>query len=173
MTVDEKTLNRWWNNLEYGNTATAYEAMGRFIADPQHTLPFLRKRLRQIAPVEEKLLHQWIADLDSDSFDKRESASRQLGQLGAVAERTLRKAQSRPTSLEMRRRIEKLLQPLELTEMWMFPEELAHVRAIQVLESIGTMDARQLLKYLAAGAGSITRTRDAQEALQRMRHRGK
>ncbi|MGH7223307.1 MAG: WD40 repeat domain-containing protein, partial [Gemmataceae bacterium] len=171
--LNEKTLERLWNELETGKATAAYPVMGRLIADPRHTLPFLRKRLRKVPPVEEKRLLQWIADLDSDSFDKREAASRELGRLGPVAESALRKPLTGPISLEMRRRLTDFLRPLEGGETRFSPEELAHVRAIQVLERIGTSEARQILKYLAEGEKRLDRTRDAQEALQRMRQRGK
>jgi WD40 repeat protein len=170
--LDEKALERLWNELETGKASAAYEAMGWLLGDPRHTLPFLHKRLRPVPPVEEKRLQQWIADLDSDSFDKRETASRELGRLGSLAESALRKALAGPTSFEMRRRMKELLRPFESKEMQLSPEELAHVRAIQVLERIGTSEARRLLKHLAEGAEGVLRTREAQEALHRMRQHG-
>lgn len=166
--LDEKTLERLWSELRTGKAAEAYPAMGRLIADPEHTLAFLRKHLRKLPPVEEKRLRQWIADLDSDAFDRRETASRELGRLGRVAESALRKSLARPTSPEMRRRIKELLRPFETP---LSPEELADTRAIQILESIGTPEARAILKDVAEGAAGVPRTRDAREALNRMQQR--
>ena len=90
--LDEKALERLWKNMETADVPDAYVAMGQLISDPELTVPFLRKRLRPIPPIEEKRLRQWIADLNSDSFEKRDTASRELGRLGLLAERPLRAA---------------------------------------------------------------------------------
>lgn len=167
--LDEKTLERLWKDLKTGEAAAAYEAIGRLIADPQRSLPFLRNCLRQVAPVEEKRLRQWISDLDSDSFEKREAASRELLRLGPRAESAIRKALAEQFTPEARRRLTDLLRPLEGESTPLSADELAHVRAIQVLECLGNAEAQQFLKHLAEGAEAMPRTRDAQEALLRLR----
>ena len=73
----------------------------------------------------------------------------------------------------MRLRLKNLLQPLDGGERHLSAEDLAHVRAVQVLERIGAAAARQLLKQLAEGAEGAVQTRDAQEALQRLRPNSK
>ncbi len=170
--LDEKILERLWKDLEKGQASAAYEAMGRLIANPRNTLRCLRKRLQKVPPVEESRLRQWIAELDSDSFANREAATQALSRLGPLAASAIRKALAGSPSLELRLRLTALLRPLEGENTRLSAEELAHVRAIQVLERIGTEEARQLLKLLAEGAEGLARTRDAQEALQRMGQRG-
>ncbi len=46
---------------------------------------------------------------------------------------------------------------------------LADSRAIELLESVGTPDARDFLKEIASGEGSVWRTQEAKRALERMR----
>jgi hypothetical protein len=42
------------------------------------------------------------------------------------------------------------------------------VRAVQVLERVGSVEARRVLETLAAGAPRVRPTREAQAALQRL-----
>src|SRR5262249_49482849 len=141
---------------------------GRLIADPERSLPYLKKRMQVVPPADADRLARLIADLDSDAFATRDAASRDLTHLGADAEPALRAARAKVTSREARARIERLLEALRQEPEKLSPEELAHVRAIQVLERIGTKEARELLKRLAEGAAGSPRTRDAREALQRL-----
>jgi hypothetical protein len=53
----------------------------------------------------------------------------------------------------------------------MTPDALRHLRAIQVLEQIGSPDARQVLASLAQGAPAAPATRDAAAALARLDRR--
>lgn len=50
----------------------------------------------------------------------------------------------------------------------MTPYALRQVRALQVLEQIGSPGARNILKSLAQGAPAAPATRDAAAALQRL-----
>jgi hypothetical protein len=50
---------------------------------------------------------------------------------------------------------------------------LRALRAVEVLERIGTDSARQALQVLAAGAASAGLTREAKAALGRFNHKGK
>jgi hypothetical protein len=73
--------------------------------------------------------------------------------------------QAKP-SLEMRQRVESLLKKLEgpIT----LPKKLQTLRAIWVLERIGSGEARQLLEVLATGSSIARETLDAQAALERL-----
>jgi hypothetical protein len=50
-------------------------------------------------------------------------------------------------------------------------ETLRTIRAIQVLERIGTPEAQGVLKKLATGAEAARETREAKEALERLSHK--
>jgi hypothetical protein len=53
----------------------------------------------------------------------------------------------------------------------MTPDALRQLRAIQVLEQIGSPEARQILVALAQGAPAAPATRDAAAALARLDRR--
>jgi len=49
------------------------------------------------------------------------------------------------------------------------PERLRNLRAVLVLEQLGTADARGLLEKIAAGAPGDSLTEEARESLSRLR----
>jgi hypothetical protein len=70
--------------------------------------------------------------------------------------------------LEKRRRVLDLLQACEGVGEG---EPLRSVRALAVLEHIGTAAAGEVLAKLAAGAPEARLTREAQDSLERLRRR--
>ena len=111
-------------------------------------------------------MQQLIADLDSAQFAVREEASRELEKLGEPVEPALRQAlRSRPT-LETRRRLERLLEKLDAPVPPV--ETLRALRAVEVLEHIGTAEARRVVQDLARGAAGAGLTEEAAAAVQRM-----
>ncbi len=99
----------------------------------------------------------------------REKAKTELARLGVAAEPALRQALEKSPSLEMRRSLEQLLKGVEVKRRTLSGESLRGVRALEVLEHIGTRQARQAVKDLTAdaGAGSALR-QEACAALQRL-----
>jgi hypothetical protein len=80
----------------------------------------------------------------------------------------LRRLAKKPP-LEVRLRIEKVLLTLKPGT---FPNpRVRALRAIDLLERIGTPEARQLLQALAEGAPGAGQTRAAKEACQRLANR--
>jgi len=69
--------------------------------------------LKPKAPRNPQAAKQWLADLDSSSFETREKARQQLQQLGNDAKPYLREALKGNPTLEARMRIEALLNPLK------------------------------------------------------------
>ena len=107
-----------------------------------------------------------LADLDSDSFEKRKLASRELARVRYRIETMLRWALEKNPSLEMRRRLEALLAEPKRPPT----EALRALRAIAVLERIGTPEAWRFLEKLAGGEASPEK-RAAKSALQRLQYR--
>jgi hypothetical protein len=68
-------------------------------------------------------------------------------------------------TLEMRQRLEQLLRKVEPSRS---PDRLREVRAIEVLEHIGTSEAEQLLQTLAKGAPEARLTQEAKASLERL-----
>src|SRR5262249_34211965 len=106
-----------------------------------------------------------IADLDSDLYAARRRASEELAKLGPTAKPALRKALTHgATTLELRRRLQYLIDR---------PEELPVrlLRAVEVLEQIGSAPARGLIDAVAKGVPDCRLTQEALSAGKRTRSR--
>jgi hypothetical protein len=80
---------------------------------------------------------------------------RELEKLGESARPTLHKLQSQSRSAEARRRAQQLLDKLE------GPTCLRAVRAVEVLEHLGTPEARRVLRGLTRGIAEARLTQEA------------
>ena len=79
-----------------------------------------------------------------------------------------RKALEGNPPAEVRRRLEPLLEKLAREARELPPGQRRGLRALEVLERIGTPEARALVQQLAAGAADARLTLEAQAALKRM-----
>ena len=104
---------------------------------------------------------------NSTQFTVRDKASRELRKLSETAEPAMRKVLDGKPSVELRRRVEALL---ELQADWL-PEDLRALRAIEALEHMDGPDAEKLLKALAAGSPDARLTREAKASLKSMGRR--
>jgi hypothetical protein len=163
-----KDLERWWADLAGPGGPKAHQAIWSLAAVPDQSVPLLRDRLRPAPASQRKRIERLIADLDSDDFDVRQRASRELERCAADAEPALRRALARGPSAEVRRRVEALL---ELPRGAPPPEGLRPLRAMQVLELAASAEARQVLRDLAQGEPDARVTADAREALDRLARR--
>ena len=135
----------------------------RLVAVPERSIPLLKEQLAADPKLAEKL-PRLIADLDSDEFKVRDKATTELAKLGVLAEPALQKALTANPSLEVRSRIESLLEPFD---NWA-GMPLQTWRALAVLERIGSDDARQVLDGLAKGDPDARLTQEAKAALERL-----
>jgi RNA polymerase sigma factor (sigma-70 family) len=156
-----------WDDL--GRDAEiAYRAVGRLLSSPGPALALLRKHMKPAPAADDKRIAQLIAGLQSKEFKVRDEATKELERLGEIAAPALQKSVTDKASLELKRRVEALLEKLEGATLP--PETLQQVRAVEVLEGIGTPEARELLQSLVAGGAPQARlTREAKAALQRVR----
>jgi WD40 repeat protein len=159
-------LDSLWADLAGENTPKAYRAVHGLAAVPAKAVPYLKDRLRAIQEVEPKRVERLLADLNSDTFAVRQSAAKELFALGQRIEPALRQALKGTPTEEMRRRIQILLDRFfrELPS----GESLRSLRAVDVLERIATVDARQVLEELARGAPAARLTREAQASILRL-----
>jgi len=154
-----------WEDLAGDDATKAYTAMVRMASDGPTTIAALKKRLRPIRPIEPERLTQLFKDLDSDAFAVREAASRELEKLGDVVEPEVRQTLARPgLSLELRQRLEAIAKSLDEVS----GARLRQVRALEVLEMLGTPQVRDMLKTVAEGASAARLTREAKAALGRL-----
>jgi WD40 repeat protein len=161
-------LTAAWADLAGADAGKAYAAVWALADAAEDALPFLRDRLQPaVAPPQEQL-RKLLADLDGPRFATRAEAERELTGLADRAAPALRQALAGTPSLELRQRAEKLLTILEAPVVT-DTEVLRQLRAVAVLEQIGTADARQVLRRLADGAPDARLTRAAQASLDRLR----
>lgn len=165
---DRDTL---WTTLAGNDPAAAYSTIRTLAAVPEQALPLLKERLKPVTPVETKRLQSLLDELDRDQFEVRQRASDELEKSGFACVPFLRKAlKEKERSAEVRRRVEDLLD--RLNGAYLSPAELRAVRAIEVLERIGSTEARRVLYQVARGIpGCPLRTSDAQAASRRLQRR--
>jgi RNA polymerase sigma factor (sigma-70 family) len=166
--LEAKQAEALWADLT-GEAKKAHQAMAAMIAASKQVLPLLEKQLRPEPAPDARKIDQWIADLNSQEFAARRKAEKELEALGELAEPALQKVVTGQPPAEIRQRVEKLLDKINFQPP---PDRLRALRAVEVLESMGTPEARQLLKRLAQGAPGSRLTRAAQGAVDRLARQG-
>lgn len=163
--VTARDLDVLWKDLAGADAARAYRAVQKSAAAHATSVTFLQARLRPAEQLNQDSLKQWLANLDHDDFFQRESASQALRCLGSRIEPLLWKELGRASSAEKRRRLQELLDQVDLA---VTPEALREWRAVWVLEQAATAPAHQLLRNLAEGAADAPLTQEARAALARL-----
>ncbi len=153
-----------WDALDSADAAAAFGAMRQLLARPGPAVALLRQHLRPAPAIDEKTLQGLLEELDAADFAAREKASKDLEALADRAAPLLRKALAGNASAEARRRIPPLLEAAAPAA----PERRREVRAVEVLERLGTGGARELLAALAGGDKEALLTREARAALGRL-----
>jgi RNA polymerase sigma factor (sigma-70 family) len=166
-----KRLDEMWKELA-GDAGKAFVAASELSASPKAAVALLAERVKPVTEPDAKSVAGRIADFDSDSFDVRQAAATELGRLGELVRPALDEALKKGPSAEARRQIEGLLGRLKLGGP-LSAEDLRLLRAVEVLEWVGTPEARKLLAGLAKGAAGARLTRTAAESLQRMEEQGR
>jgi hypothetical protein len=163
----EQQIAAWWADLAGTEARPAYAAIWKLAAVPEGVVvAFLRRHLKPAADADFERARQLIKDLGSDTSEVREKALAGLQALGNGAAPALRQALEKDPPPEVRHRLEEVLsRPESLVPS---PESVRRVRAIQVLERIGSKEARRLLADLAAGASHAAETQEARAALERL-----
>jgi hypothetical protein len=169
-TGSREDLKLWWADLGSTDGVKAYRAIGQLVGDSAKAVPFLGDHVRPVANIPNDRVSQLIVSLGSDKFAVRDKAQRELEELQDLATEELVKTLGAGPTLEVRRRIELLLEKQELLKS---PARLQALRAIEVLETIGTPEAMRVLQKLADGAPESQQTREAKASLQRLAKRVK
>jgi hypothetical protein len=156
-----------WATAAGGEAKAAYAAMAELAAAPDRAVEVL---LAQVKPAPagptDAVLDRIVADLGSEEFATREKASKELTEYGDSAVPGVRKRLAGTSSPEVQRRAAAFLK--EFDRPVPTPERVREIRAVELLEGIGTPAARKLLAELAAGAAGAPLTLDAAAALKRL-----
>jgi hypothetical protein len=163
---DAKQLEKLWEDLASDDAAKAFKAMGQMAGVRAETTVLLKSKLKPVDPADPKMLLKLLEDLNSDQYTLRQKASVQLEKLADLAGPALREKLDAKPSLEMRKRIEALIDKLDGPVT--LPELLRSLRAVELLELIGTPQSRHVLEPLAKGAPGHRFTEAAQGAITRL-----
>jgi hypothetical protein len=161
----ETELDADWKDL-CGDSVKGYAALGRLVLSPDRSVPFLGKKLQSSAKVDTKAIERLIGALGDEEFTVREQATKDLSAIGDRAAPALRKAIANNQSPEARQRLGTLLSRVDSAGP--SSETAREIRAVEVLEAIGTPKARQLLDTLAAGPEEMRLTLEAKGSADRL-----
>jgi WD40 repeat protein len=154
-----------WKVLGSRDAKLARAAVRSLIADPKRAMEVLAPWFES---ADARVLDQLIAELGAEEFRIRERAYRTLTALGPLAEPALLRAVTRAESPEVRARAEAILKVLGPAEGRFTGDRLRPIRAVEVLESIGSPDARALLARCAKAHPNTTLADEANSALARL-----
>jgi hypothetical protein len=159
-------LARYWETLAADDAASAYTAGWELTDRADQSVALIRERLKPIKAADKAAVERLVAQLDSERFRERDAATKSLREMGDSAVPTLKAMRKAGLSVEAGSRVDSLLaaaaSPLPASG-----RQAQQVRAIAILERIGSRDARKLLEELASGLAEARLTREAAEALQR------
>lgn len=161
-----------WADFIANDAEGCQKALAGIVAmakSPKTAVPFLKDRIKPVPPVDARKISQTITELDSSNFQTREAAAKTLEGLGPVAAPTMEKKLQENISLEVRQALEGLLRRID--DRAMTSQELQAVRGLEVLEAIGTPEARAMLESLAKGGTGAIATDRAAAALGRLQRR--
>jgi hypothetical protein len=154
-----------WQALRGEDAAKAFAAARALAGRPETALKIAGEQLKPA----EALDPQWVAarlkDLDHPKFAERERATRDLEEVGDRAVAALEKFLAARPSAEARGRAEKLL--AKLRDQAATGKAAQSLRALEVLEWIGTAKAKELVANLARGVEGALLTEEAKRSLKR------
>ncbi len=136
-----------------------WQAQGRFLAESGKAVDWFAAHLAPFRRPKEAQITALIANLDHEDFATREKATAGLVAHWPFTEAALRQTATRPISAEARLRAKRILEEME--KRGASPNELRALRAVEVLEWIGTKEARKVLNGLTRGAPDARVTRQA------------
>ncbi|MBY0231810.1 MAG: PQQ-like beta-propeller repeat protein [Gemmataceae bacterium] len=138
-------------------------AMRALLQQPARAVPLIAGKLAAV-PHPPKGTPGWLASLEADSYKERTAAEAELARHREACEGPMRAAIEGAT-IETRMRLERVLKPLDGRTS--DPAWLRQVRAVEVLERLGTKEARTVLERLSKGAPGAALTEEAKAALGR------
>jgi hypothetical protein len=159
--LSAEELSRCWDDLAQADAGRAYQSIRALIGSPKETVLFLKAHLQPVVSVDLKRVAPLLAALEGDQFAERDKAMSELEKLGLGVELALREVVSAKPSLEVRQRIEAILDKLA------GGPRLRFLRALEVLEHVGTPEVRQLLESLCQGRAELWPTQEAKASLER------
>jgi hypothetical protein len=171
--LSARTFAELWDRLAAADAAAAFGAVQILSSAGEPAVRFLSEKLHAVAVSKDspgpQAVAQWIRDLDSSQFAVRQKAMAALEKLGRVVAPQLRQARTAAPTLEARRRLDLLLDRIAADQGARPTTAVLQIlRSAEVLETIGSPDARRLLETLAQKARSVHVAIDARTAVERL-----
>jgi WD40 repeat protein len=162
----DRSAEDLWADLAGTDAPRAYAAVWQLSQRTgDATVAFLRERLHPAKGPDPAQVGKLLRELGSEKFNERQAASKALAELGEDVRPALRRALADNPPLEVRQRLDALLAGMAALRPG---DGLRGVRAVEVLERIGTPAARRCLEGLAGGEPETRLTREARSTLQRI-----
>ena len=164
--LSAKELQALWETLGSDKAETAHVAMCILDRATEQTVAFVRTHLPPKVDTERVSL--LIKNLDHDDYTVRDEAEAGLQRFADLAAPALRQALKEKPNAEVRRRLARLVEQLDQGRT---PEQLRSLRAIELLERNGSLEARRVLEELAKGMLETQQTQEAKASLDRLARR--
>jgi WD40 repeat protein len=162
----DKELETTWKQFVGEDSDKVSAALDRLAGSPAAAVALAKQHAKPVAAPEPARLAKLVAELEDARFETRQQAAEALEKLGELADKALRKRLDDNPSLDVRQRIEELLD--KSAGLVSLPEHIRALRVVELLERIGTPEAKTALQDIAKGAPDARLTRDAVEALDRL-----
>jgi RNA polymerase sigma factor (sigma-70 family) len=165
--LTEADLAAAWTDLGAGDAEKGYAAVWTLADAGAVVVPFLAARLEPVAAPAEERVRKLIGQLGAEKGADRDAADRELRTFGDAIAPALRAAAKGATPGEQLRRLDALIAAAD-DPILGAGDRLRAVRAVAVLESVATKEARASLGRLAKGAPDARLTREAGNARKRL-----
>lgn len=161
-------LAQLWADLQKEDAESGYAAVSALVAAPEQAVDLLRQKLPLTTADDQRRIQRTIQALGDDNFKVRTDAQGELTRSAELADAALREALRGALPLESRRRIESILarDPGTPPAVWR-----TTLRALDLLEMIGTPEARRLLETLCKAGKESPHQAEAQRSLERLSRR--
>jgi hypothetical protein len=164
--LQPEQLDTLWQDLTVDNDFRLQRVFASMRAAPADAIAFLDKKLTAVAAGDRKRVKGLLEDLDADEPTTREKATASLQELAAAFEPLLAEMARDHEPGEVRNRVRHVLR---LQREKVVPQALlVQLRALTVLEQIGTAPARQVIERMAGGAAGARVTEEAKQSLERL-----
>ena len=164
--LTEADAEKLWDVAGRSDAGAAFTALCELAASPERAIDVLRKHVKPApAAPSDAVLDLIFTDLGSEEFATRESGVKELAEYGELAVPGVRKRLEGKPTAEARSRALAFLKEFEKGTL--SAPRLRQIRAVELLENMGTTAARKFLTEFATGAPGAPLTRDAAGALTR------
>jgi hypothetical protein len=161
-------VSKLMEQLSSDDARVAYRALWELTNEPAKATAYVRENLQAILDQDDSRLPDLVKNLDSGDADTRAAAAKALEGFGESAEGAMAEALKRGPSAEAKKSLESLMERMYSQPPQ--PETLRRVRALQMLEMIGTEEAEEILDTIARKSPSAFQSNEAKAAVTRIRN---